>query len=165
MEKIPLLLLTCLLGSFGARAQTSAAPAVLGTAGQTFTADNLVLDWTVGEVAVAAWQPVGGPAQILEGFHRGTWVPAELADAAVDARVVYPNPFKSEVWVKVAAETTAVQLEVYDLQGRRLRSLAATPEQGLMRLELADLPVAGYVLSVFDPASRQRTIHFLLKND
>ena len=165
MEKIPLLLLACLLGSFGARAQDGAAPAVLGAAGQTFTAYGLALDWTVGEVAVAAWRPVGGPAQVLEGFHRGSWAPAELADAAVDARIVYPNPFKSEVWVKVAAETTAVQLEMYDLQGRRLRSLTATPEHGLVRLELADLPVAGYVLSVFDPASRQRTIHFLFKND
>ena len=167
MKKLrpPCLLLTCLLGSLGARAQTTPAPAVLGSAGQAFTAHGLVLDWTVGEVAVAAWKPGGSSAQVLEGFHRGNWAPTEPADAVTDARAVYPNPFKSEVWVKVPAETKTVQLELYDLQGRQLRSVAATPEQGRVRLDLADLSVAGYLLSVFDPASRKRTTHFLLKND
>jgi hypothetical protein len=36
---------------------------------------------------------------------------------------------------------------------------------GRVRLDLAELPMASYVLSVFDPASRKRTIHLILKND
>lgn len=167
MKKIPPpgLVLTCLLGCFGAHAQTAPAPAVLAAAGQTFTAHGLVLDWTVGELAVAAWRPAAGPAQVLEGFHRGYWAPAEPTEAATEALAVYPNPFKSEVWVRVPADAGAIRLEVYDLQGRQVHAQTQKPELGRVRLNLAELPVAGYMLSVFDPVSRKRTTHLILKND
>ena len=150
-----------LLAGFVARSQAILPPLVVGAAGQTFKANGLVLDWTVGEVAVAAWQPAGGAAQVLEGFHRGAWLPA--APDAVGA--VYPNPFKGEIWVQAPPLATSLQLEVYDLQGRQLRSLTKTPEMGRVGLDLTELPVAGYVLSVFDPATRKRTTHLLVKKD
>ncbi|WP_375436315.1 T9SS type A sorting domain-containing protein [uncultured Hymenobacter sp.] len=155
------LLAAGLLGSLSAWSQTTPAPAVLGAAGQAFQANGLVLDWTVGERAVVAWQQAG-TAQVLEGFHRGAWAPAATA---FEDLAVYPNPFKTEVWVRVPATTPAVQLEIYDLQGRQLRTLTQTPELGHVRLDLADLPVASYVLSVFDPATHRRTTHFILKNE
>ncbi|MDO7884023.1 T9SS type A sorting domain-containing protein [Hymenobacter cheonanensis] len=147
-------------GSFAARSQASPAPTVLGAAGQEFSAAGILLDWTVGEVAVAAWQPAGA-AQLLEGFHRGPWQPV----AAPEAVSVYPNPFRSEAWVRLPATAAAAQLTLYDLQGRQVRTFSATAEGGTLHLDLADLPVAGYVLSVYDPASGHRTFHVLVKND
>ena len=159
------LLLTCLLASLGAHAQNAQGPAVVAAAGQTFVAHGLVLDWTVGEVAVMAWQPAGSQAQVLEGFHRGAWSPAELPDVTADALAVYPNPFKTDVWVQVSPMAEAIQVEVYDLQGRQLRAFTQKPEAGRVRLNLAELPMAGYMLSVFDPVSRKRTSHLISKND
>lgn len=155
-----LLVVGLLGGSLAARSQASPGPLVIGAAGQAFTANGLVLDWTVGEVAVAAWQPAGA-AQLLEGFHRGTW----QAAPALAAVSVYPNPFKTEVWVRLPAALAAATLTLYDLQGRQVRTFAASPEGSTLHLDLADLPVAGYVLSVYDPASGQRTFHVLVKND
>lgn len=168
MKKIPPsgLLLTCLLGSFGAHTQNAPSPAVVAAAGQTFTAHGLVLDWTVGEVAVMAWQPAGGPAQVLEGFQRGAWQPAERPEVGgATALAVYPNPFKTDVWVQVSPTAQSIQVEIYDLQGRQLQALTQKPEAGRVHLNLTDLPVAGYMLSVFDPAIRKRNSHFILKND
>jgi len=155
------LLAASLLACFAARGQAGSPLQVLGAAGQTFTANGLALDWTVGEVAVAAWQPANSTAQVLEGFHRGTWLPAEPGEEVA----VYPNPFKGEVWVQAPATATSLQLEVYDLQGRQLRALTQTPEMGRVSLDLAELPVAGYVLRVLDPATGKRTTHLLFKKD
>ena len=168
MRKIPPsgLLLACLLSSFSARAQNASGPAVVAAAGQTFMAHGLVLDWTVGEVAVMAWQPAAGPAQVLEGFQRGAWQPAERPEAgAATALAVYPNPFTADVWVQVSPTAEAIQIEIYDLQGRQLRALTQKPEAGHLHLNLTDLPVGGYMLSVLDPVSRKRNFHFILKND
>lgn len=152
------LLAAGLLGGFEAHSQ---AQMVIGAAGQVFTAHGLVLDWTVGEVAVATRQPAGA-AQLLEGFHRGHWQP----EVASEVALVFPNPFKSEVWVRVPASATAVHLVLYDLQGRQVHMLAEPPNNvGMVHLDLADLPVASYVLSVYDPSSGRRTFHIIVKND
>lgn len=155
------LLAASLLGCFAARAQAGPPLQVIGAAGQTFAANGLTLDWTVGETAVAAWQPAGGAAQVLEGFQRGTWLGAEPGEEIT----VYPNPFQGEVWVQAPAAATALRLEVYDLQGRQLRALTQTPEMGRVGLDLAELPVAGYVLRVLDPATGQRITHLIFKKD
>lgn len=155
------LLAAGLLGSFAAHSQASQSPMVIGAAGQAFTAHGLVLDWTVGEVAVATRQPAGA-AQLLEGFHRGPWQP----EAAPEAVSVFPNPFKSEVWVRLPASRETGHLALYDLQGRQLRTLMAAPNSaGTIHLDLADLPVASYVLSMYDPSSGRRTFHIIVKND
>lgn len=153
------LLTVLLLAGLGARGQKHQAPAVVGVAGQAFAAHGLLLDWTVGEMAIGTWQPLGQP-QMLEGFHRGLWTP--LAFSAVE---VYPNPFKSDVWVRVPETAEKVTLEIYDLQGQKVRAVHATPKLGNVRLELGDLPMAGYMLRVYEPASQRRTTHLLLKND
>jgi hypothetical protein len=154
-----LFLAFCLLGSFSARSQISPEPMVVGSAGQEFANHGLTLDWTIGEVAVAAWRPAGS-AQLLEGFHRGPLLPESAAGV-----VVFPNPFKTEIWLQYSAAQKALRLELYDLQGRLLRTLTSAPGLATVHLELADVPVAGYVLAVYDPASGRRTTHFILKND
>lgn len=153
------LLTVLLLAGLSARGQKNQAPAVVGVAGQAFAAHGLLLDWTVGEVAISAWQPAG-QSQMLEGFHRGLW--ASVVPNVVE---VYPNPFKSEVWVRVPETIGTVTLEIYDLQGLKVRSFQAKPNLDNVCLDLSDLPVAGYMLRVFDPVSQRRTTHLLLKND
>ena len=59
---------------------------------------------------------------------------------------VYPNPFVSQLNLKAPAESGLLSIDLYDLQGKRIRSWERDAAGGEIRLDVPDLPAGTYIL-------------------
>ena len=66
------------------------------------------------------------------------------AEAIIRPYLFYPNPVQDELHLQYSPDVTPTQIELYDLQGRLVR----TQKNGLERLEMNGLPAGTYTMRV-----------------
>ncbi|OUJ74079.1 T9SS type A sorting domain-containing protein [Hymenobacter crusticola] len=165
--KHTLLVLMGLVGSHAAVSQTSQPLVVLGAAGQPFQAlGGASLDWTLGEVAIAAYENPKEGQVLLEGFHRSDLNPllSPKMGPALTKTEAFPNPFRSTLTLNLPVSPAATLVQLFDVQGRLVRSFTLAPGTASTNLDLADLPLANYVLSLRNTVTQERWTQLVQKN-
>jgi hypothetical protein len=147
--------------------QTNQPLAVLGAAGQpSQTTSGATLDWTLGEVAIAAYENPKAGQVLLEGFHRSDLDPLlspKMGPSLAKAEA-FPNPFRSNLTVSLPVSPAATLVQILDVQGRVVRSFTLAPGTGSTSLDLSDLPLANYVLSLRNTVTQERWTQLVQKN-
>jgi len=80
---------------------------------------------------------------LLKFFPDGTLSIPEM-EAFVRPYAYWPNPAQDELHLQFSPDVTPIQIELYDLQGR----LVKTQRNGLERLEMGNLPSGTYTMRV-----------------
>ena len=150
MKKSFLLLVPAAGISYCATAQ-QLSPELVSSAGGSATAAGVVLDWSLGEVAVETVSTA--TTLYTQGFHQPTLQVVALArapDAAPGPLFsAAPNPVESVLTVFMPANLPEeVQLSLTDASGRLLTTQLSLPHQAQQQLSLVDLAAGLYFLSV-----------------
>jgi hypothetical protein len=151
-----LLLLVC------AHAYTHAQAPVL----QVFASGGLAAGpqaFTLGETFVAYHS--AGNALVTEGFHQPQFGPASALPQPEGpfSLDVFPNPTLHDATLRATqARDHALAVQLIDLHGRILWSSSLPPGELELRLPLAALASAVYVVRVSDPTRREAT-HFRIE--
>jgi hypothetical protein len=130
-------------------------PEVLTTAGESYAASNLYLDWTLGELMTETY---AGTIVLTQGFHQpGLDQTTSIRPPAVrlGSIKVYPNPTSGSLTIDREG-SGAWQAAVLDLQGRLLmqqRLPTATSQ-----LDLSHLPAGMYLLRLSDGGQGMRSV-------
>jgi len=157
--KHTLLIFVGLAGAHVAAGQATQTPMVLGAAGQpSKNSSGPSLDWTLGEVAVAAYENPKAGQVLLEGFHRSDLDPllSPKMGPKLTTAEAFPNPFRSALTLSLPVSPAATLVQVLDVQGRVLRSFTLAPGIATTQLDLSELPVANYVLSLRNTVTQER---------
>ncbi len=119
--------------SLGAQAMNRS---VVGSAGTYFSDFNTAnLHWTLGEIAVGYYE---NGSVLSEGFHQtyfdivvtSLWESPELQLSLA----IYPNPTLGQLTIEGDWQP-GDQLQIFDLQGRRIFRKTLAPEQEQLQLE------------------------------
>ena len=122
---------------------------ILAASGSTYQANDLQLDWTLGEVII---HTVESPsAMITQGFHQPGYtlvsvnpVPAEKGQVRV-----WPNPFDNEFEITLSLETSQKGVVgLYDMSGKVLWTSAFEGKEWHEKVSATLLPSGQYVLTV-----------------
>lgn len=139
---------------------------MIGASGQVFEARGVSLDWTLGEVAIEALENTKEGKVLLQGFHRSDLltIASGKMDPSLHTSDIFPNPFESEITVKMSDTHADVVIQIFDMQGRLLRSFSAPSGLTTTRLDLSSLPHSNYLLILYNPATHERKAHIIQKN-
>lgn len=128
--------------------QSDARKIVVATSGDQYTAGNVQLNWTIGEVAI---QAVKSPRnQITQGYHQGDYAINNVFERNIHRFDVsiYPNPSADFVQIDLKDLDRKVVLELYDLTGQLLISAALSEADQQYELDLRSLTASSYVLKL-----------------
>lgn len=136
---------------------------VISPAGSTYESSGILLEWTVGEVAV---QTLENPNNLLsQGFHQPTYniVSIEPIPKEIGKLSVLPNPFTSFFEITMAFENSENGvIELYDMYGKQIFK---TPFEGKSVVEnyvTTKLTPGAYLLVIsFSNHSFTQTIHLV----
>ncbi len=113
---ILLIFLAVGLSNYGIAQQIT--PAVIGSAGGSFTASSQSIQFSLGEIAVETYQT--GNNLLSEGFLQGqeNGTGIKEGQATYGQIVIYPNP--SHGSITVSCKNSPVKITILDLRGRTL---------------------------------------------
>ena len=118
-------------------------PQVLASGGAHFQSSSLHLDYTLGEFMV---KTLDGSERLTQGFHQpGLEFITHVLDPFFENKIkIYPNPV-SEFLAIIIEEEGNYEIQISDLQGRTIKSIAGDMQ---LRLSLQDLAPGMYVLTI-----------------
>lgn len=153
------LLVAALALSFGASAQNSLSPSVLASSGNSSKGDNIRLDWTLGEVAVATrFTPSG---LLTEGFHQPEILRVEPVSPEVSGKpittaiAIAPNPASTLLTIQIPEDwhRSASFLTLFDLNGQQVWAGQIPSGLATSELNLGPYPAGTYWLRMTGEAS------------
>lgn len=148
----------CLVFAFPCIGQSSLDPTVISTAGGYDKTDEITLEWTIGEIAVATYSADGH--MLTEGFHQPLLKVEDielpgLKHADDLAVAIMPNPVRSILNIEITdPQKRILEFELIDAQGRLVTSIAMDTYVQNLQLNLSDYSAGFYVLRVIHPATR-----------
>lgn len=130
-------------------------PTVLSSAGAVMKANNLSIEWTLGEIATETL--VSGGNILTQGFHQTNLTIVSTQNPGIEGLKVYPNPFVSELTIE---NKTGDQLLIHlvGIQGQCITEYKI--ENGVQSLDLDFLPAGSYIL---ETAKGIQTQQFILE--
>lgn len=125
---------------------------LIGSAGQTSTNNSIQLDWSVGEVVVAAGQ--NKEVHLNQGFHQPYRLklvgPVEIIHANALLPLVYPNPTSNYLYISELAESKeSYNLILTDGQGNKMNSVKAIEDGSRLMLNLENIAPGLYILQIY----------------
>jgi hypothetical protein len=94
-------------------------PEVIGSCGEYNNSAAIQLSWTIGEPIITTVS--GGSLILTQGFHQPDELLAAVASApttgAAERAVLYPNPFRKELYVRVPSTWGYFDIEVVNSFG------------------------------------------------
>jgi hypothetical protein len=63
---------------------------------------------------------------------------------------LYPNPANNEIFVDMSRYTGAI-IHITDMQGKEMKSIAASSDQKIIKINIADLPQGMYIMDINTP--------------
>ncbi len=125
MKKLYFILFFLILVSASSKAQYSQLY-VISSAGDTYSSNNLVLSWSVGELVVETLE--SDNIILTQGFHQGLLNALSIQEADnsdIEKIEIYPNPASEFIYVKLNKEMFKVQelpdkIALYNNQGKLL---------------------------------------------
>ncbi len=126
----------------------TSAQQVISAGGQTNTAGNIELSWTLGEPVIETVSE--GTTVLTQGFHQ-----SKLTVTAIDALSltemelkVYPNPTSDFVVVHINNAEVTARFALFDFSGKMLSQKPITATD--TRLDMLQYASGTYVLKLFD---------------
>jgi len=116
---VKVLLFACFLVNCFASSAQSASPNVLNTSGNTVTAKNVQLSWSIGEIAISTLSAAGNI--VTEGFLQ----PDMASNSAIQEIIIdniiscFPNPVHNELYIRQSADVIGI-VSVYNTIGDRV---------------------------------------------
>ena len=130
-------------------------PTVLSSAGAVMKANNLSIEWTLGENATESLIKAGNI--ITQGFHQTNLTIVSTKNPEIEGLKKYPNPFISQL---TNENQTGVRLSFHlvGIQGACISEYQLEP--GVHSLELDFLPSGSYIL---ETSKGNQTQQFILE--
>ena len=97
-----------------------------------------------GSIAIGSFQYETTPGSVSVVVFQDNYDDLEEQGIIVRPYAYYPNPVQDELHLQYSPDVTPTQIELYDLQGRLVR----TQKNDLERLEMNGLPVGTYTMRV-----------------
>ena len=121
-------------------------PEVMASAGDSFSDNSLILEWTLGEIATESFE---GSLFVSQGFHQPLENITSIDNplSSLGPIKVYPNPTKDRVFIEREKEGEVV-VALLDLRGRIL--IKHTFSNSIDQLDLSPLPSGLYILNMRD---------------
>jgi len=94
-------------------------PTVVSSGGESFTGSNLLLDFSIGEIATETLNTTG--LSLTQGFIQGPDNNTGIEETLVNDNdlILYPNPATDRIYLQYNdPDTHPVKAEIKDLQGR-----------------------------------------------
>lgn len=126
--------------------QITLAPSVVSSGGGFYEGNNMIVSWTVGELAVTTL--TGGDMILTQGFQQ-----PEIAGVGIEPGTdtnlgitVYPNPVGNELYIRFDVVSGGrYRIEVNDVTGR----LIAQTEREINPGEIIQLSTSAYTSGVY----------------
>ncbi len=137
---------------------------IVASAGNSFEANNLFLDWTIGEPIISTLEQ---PDQVLtQGFHQPIYTIVSLKplNSAIVSVEVFPNPFIAEVMIKASfSEFETGKLELFNLSGQSIWTHTFEGMDLLSQCPASSLSSGTYLLVLSIPEKKIIHSYKLLK--
>lgn len=161
MKKLILLLI-----SISVVVQTNAQETdlhIVSSVGGSYQADNLSLDWTMGEVIVPTLEKTD--LVLSQGFHQPSYQLVALHPISPEERLVevFPNPFSDEISIKSnSTKPSNGLIEIYDIHGRKVLQKEFNGTEATDFISTAALPSGSYIMVVsFAHFSQTQSFHLV----
>jgi hypothetical protein len=130
---------------------------VLGVAGKREARSDIILEWTLGELAVSRYAHPNG--ELNEGFHQPYLSVLPLNPGTTDQRFrIFPNPTRSEVFVQAQLRNQErIQLRLIDMLGRQVLPERVAERWVDEQFDLQQLPAGIYYLLITN--ARGKSLH------
>lgn len=156
-------LIFCLLTSLWSYGQ-NITPEVIGSSGGRAIGTNLVIDWTLGEVATTTLN--GSNNTITQGFHQPYLLLnslKELQKPLIEI-IVFPNPTSKQINVK-SKEILAdgFYLVLSSIDGRLLKEVQIQSQENQWLFDLEKFATGNYLLTLFSPSKESQQVYKIQK--
>ena len=148
LMKIKLLLLFCIGICTIANSQDKDLQ-VISSSAKSFKADNLSLDWTLGEMIVDFLDVSG--ASISQGFHQSSYQIVAVKSIPVESGMitVFPNPFSDELRINmIFTEIEKGDIELLDSKGTSIWKKSFEGQEVVDQYAASALPSGSYLIVV-----------------
>lgn len=148
MKTKQILLTSCMLFAYSARAQLQTPLSLISTSGSintaTISGKSQTVEWTIGEAIISA----GGSGNLFmtigEQQQYGHW-PTRIDESALAAIRVYPNPSSDQVQIDHMPDGTK-EIRINDLTGKMI--LSRISSVGTETLPVGNLSAGTYTLII-----------------
>ena len=121
---------------------------VISTAGETFSNDDIIVSWTLGEPIISTFE--NDDIILTQGFEQGTYsvtaiktLPTENFDIEI-----FPNPTSEEFFVKCKnLDAKNIDVKLFDLSGNLV--YANTFNSQVLKINVTSLKAAEYILNIY----------------
>ncbi len=121
---------------------------VVASAGRSYQATAMQIDWTLGELATTTIQ--NASQQITQGFHQANYIitnTTPILAPEIGQIQVYPNPTTSRLEIKLNFEQERkVDIQLMDVNGRIIQTYTGNKSQVEGIREIGHLPNGNYFL-------------------
>ncbi len=141
--------LTLILGLTDYTIAQELNPSVISSGGETFTASDYTLDFTIGEIVTETYSEHG--LMLTQGFLQGKEGETAINEQTINAGDidVYPNPSNDMVYIMYKGKDKPTSVEIVDIQGCMVHS--AQFNNNPMAVSLKQLNPGLYVLRLIFP--------------
>jgi len=139
-------------------AAQSLSPSVISPAGGFDQTDDISLEWTIGELAVATYDADG--RMYTEGFHQPMLTVERILLPEIEKNdnlvvTIAPNPVKYTLSIEIIDPLNRVlELEIIDAQGRLVEHARMDTQIQNLEFDMLQYASGFYVLRIIDPVSR-----------
>lgn len=123
-------------------------PEILGTAGDSFKNNTMILDWTIGEAMITTL--TNESTQITQGFHQSTIIINDIKElpSGIEALNLFPNPASNHITLQSKfIKEQDIDLDLIAINGERLFSKHVRGFNLNETIDLSTLPSGLYYLS------------------
>jgi len=134
------------------------SPSVISPAGDIDHTDDISLEWTIGELAVATNYADG--RMLTEGFHQPLLNVERIIPPGKDEHndlvvTIAPNPVKYTLGVEIIdPQKRILELQLIDAQGRLVEHTKMDANTQNLEFDMSNYAAGFYVLRIIDPASQ-----------
>ena len=146
--KIKLFLLLCIGISTLVNGQDTDLQ-VISSSAKSFKADNLSLDWTLGEMIVDFFDMP--EVSLSQGFHQASYQVVNVKSIPLESGVItaFPNPFSDELIVKMTfADIEKGDIELLDIKGTSIWKKSFEGSEVVDHYTASALPSGSYLIVV-----------------
>lgn len=94
---------------------------VIANGGETMTAGQYTLSWTIGEAVISTEK--NSSIILNQGFHQMMSTPTTVTENSNSDITVYPNPTTNKIHLDLPRNLSNVDLSIHDLQGRKIKTI------------------------------------------
>lgn len=146
--RTPVLLLAFMV-CWNAGSSQKLSPEVIAAAGVSAQANQVQLDWTLGELSIQTIQNAAG--QLTQGFHQPVFLVSSTAEIpeAIGRVTVFPNPASGWITLHwVSGQSRQIQLRLSNAQGIILWQTREDVCETTLKKSLSGLPAGAYFLLI-----------------